>query len=411
MSFSVYAKRCWPIIFAFQPERPPPVKPKMLKKFVGKHGKPQFTPRQATLFGRIEQLCCDASVAEFFPVNITAIRGGGSLFRLEPNPKDADLSIVYSDLQTAAALSFNCFFAEFFKFGRDYERRTTPQDDLQRFVDETKNKEATRFYETYRRWLGDASWASIYKPFQMIAFNVYTHQMSGKPIGVIFCDIMVKSMIRARYPRLQLAELTRDARSAMKMNLTTIWTPGTHFNPVAIASSAGKRASEDSVSLSKDYHRAKSASEYYHRAIQLAINLENSDARKWPTQIEELAEQAMNMLNSDEDNATDVDMPVGVLRKTVKSLWHRIVCQRRLLEEIVGYKTRRYSRTWGLDSRHRSLEQYLATHLFGRMGRERTRMWLPFVADEGLRASNLVHEEQVRLKGKSEVPRKHLQQD
>ncbi len=378
---------------------------KVRKSSTGKQGRRQFTPRQAILFGRIEQLCCDASEKEFFPVKIAAIRGGGSLFRLEPNPKDADLSIVYSDLRTAAALSFNSFFIEFFEFGR-YEHRTTPQADLQRFVDETKNKEATRFYETYSRWLGNASWASIYKPFQMIAFNVYMNRISGKPIGGIFCEIMVKSMIRARYPRLQLAELTRDARSVLKMNLATIWTPGARFNPATIAISAVDRASEDAISLIRDYHRAKSASEYYHRAIQSAMNLANTDDRKWPAQIEELAEKAVNVLNSDEDDVADVDMPVSTLRKTVKSLWHRIDCQRRLLEEVLCYKTFPGNRTWGLDSRHRSLEQYLATHLFGRMGRQRTRQWLPFLEDEGLCVSSLVHEEQIRLKGKSEVPSK-----
>jgi hypothetical protein len=245
----------------------------------------------------------------------------------------------------------------------------------------------------------------------MIAFNVYTHQMSGKPIGGIFCEIMMRSMIRARYPRLQLAELTRDARSTMKMNLATIWTPGTRFNPVVIASSAGERANEDLVSLTRDYHRANSASEYYHRAIQLAIKLENSDERKWPTEIEELAEKAVNVQNSDDDNASEVDTPVAVLRKTVKSLWHRIDCQRRLLEKIVWYKTCEVTRTWGLVSHHITLEQYLADDLFGSMGRQRTRLWLPFVIDEGLNVSDLVHGEQIRVKGKSEVPGKYLQQD
>jgi hypothetical protein len=136
------------------------------------------------------------------------------------------------------------------------------------------------------------------------------------------------------------------------------------------------------------------------------MNLANTNDRKWPAQIEELAEKAVNVLNSDEGDVADVDMPVSTLRKTVKSLWHRIDCQRCLLEEVVCYKTFSGNRTWCLDSRQRSLEQYLATHLFGRMGRQRTRQWLPFVEDEGLYISSLVHEEQIRLKGKSEVPRK-----
>lgn len=104
-------------------------------------------------------------------------------------------------------------------------------------------------------------------------------------------------------------------------------------------------------------------------------------------------------------------MPVSTLRKTVKSLWHRIDCQRRLLEEVLCYKTSPYNRSWGIESRPISLEQYLATDLFGSMGRQRTRQWLPFVEDEGLCVSSLVHEEQIRLKGKSEVPSKLLRKD
>ena len=368
-----------------------------------------FTPRQTVLIDRLRRLCELAEIDDYFPQRITEIRGGGSLFRLEPSPNDADLSITYVDSESGAAMSFNRVFIEFDDFARGKNYPQTPSQLYSNFANKSELDEARKYQDIYSNWLANCSWSALDRAQDHVFLRDENLKWFEKPVCYALANLMTRRLVRANLPRLQIAELTQRSSVGMKMKLTTIWTPDMPFDPLTIVAASSSHCNEDETSLIPDYHRNLNASTLLEMAISKAMKLRNGDSRSWPKQIEQLRNEAWKILQESEDDTTQVSLTTAEIRKTLKAIRKYFDFQQELLKEIINYKTSPHSRRWGLDNRNISLEQYLATFMFGRMGKSRTRAWLKFTEQLGLDLAPLVHAEQIRLKGRSEVPERYLE--
>ena len=363
----------------------------------------EFTPRQTVLMDRIAHLCEVAGQADFFPLQMLEIKGGGSLFRLEPNPNDADLSILYAQSTTEASKAFNAFFVEFEDFSFKHEYDLTPMKLLPKFLKTSTGRASRKYERVFGRWLEAASWPAFEKALQHTWLRDDQFGWTSKPICPALSQVITKRMIASRWPRLQIVALAQQDWEDMKMKMTTIWTTSQTFDADVILAASSQHIAEDGASLLPDFRRETKVSQILADAIALATMTPERDSRDWPEAICDLRNQAYKLSSKSEQDHSPVDMSVLELRKSLKKQRKYIEFQEAILREIMLYKCGPYLRTWMRDSRHRSLEQYLATDMFGGMGKARTRSWLKWAIELGFDIASLVHTEQLRLKGRSEV--------
>ncbi|MGN6546574.1 MAG: hypothetical protein ACTHK7_16080, partial [Aureliella sp.] len=253
-----------------------------------------FTKRQAVLVNRIQQLCDMAAIPERFPINITMIRGGGSLFRLEPNPKDVDLAITFTPLETRASTSFNKTFAKLMAFAAERADGETPAETWDAFVARC----SSRYSSTYRRWLEGSTWSAIYRTLEHIDLHLDgAGDWFGKPICHALAHLFTRRMVRGTLPGVQIAELDPCSDTCMKMHLSVLWTPERPFDPNLILDSAVQHRAADEASLVPDYWRVKRAAVLYRSAISTALKLRARNCNAWPAEVKSLSDEAYQALH------------------------------------------------------------------------------------------------------------------
>lgn len=353
---------------------------------------PIFSARQQVLFDRLRGLC-ERAENDHYPVKIITIWGGGSLFRLYPNPRDVDLWVETEPSTTEASLCFNHSFLALYELAEQRDFSISPQEALESLLGE-KASDHSRFEELFSHWISGLTWPSV------------KYVICSTPKALIR-RLCTKRLMEAEFPRLQILGFGKRS-DCLKMKMTKIWSRDLPFDPQTIISAAPRHLEHDRATLVPDYHRLHKASEAFSEAVRSAAALRPRDIKGWPRAISKLRDRAEGLYESDEIDESPVSIPTQELRSRVKALRDRICCHRAVLPEIVTFKCRAWTRR-ARRRMFRGLEWHLAFVVFGSSGRQRTRKWLRILRNEGFDLAWQVDYLQRIRKGTSDVPKSLLE--
>lgn len=199
----------------------------------------QFTKRQTVLLDRIEQLL---SRADDLPCPIIEAWGGGSLFRLDPSPKDADCVFRYEDEHRLWD-----WFREVVELGDEDVARAAESSGLSSLPDCDQ--------AVLNGWIEAFSWSDL--------------RDHGALSSVVFLpDRLTKRLIKNGYPGISVVELTKDTKpTAWRMTLTKFWSRGSVFDRAKLLASAAELDESDRENLLQQLAEFRHANQLYHEAI------------------------------------------------------------------------------------------------------------------------------------------------
>lgn len=200
----------------------------------------ELTKRQATLFGRIESLIERASR---FPHPIVEIWGGGSLFRLEPSPNDADCVFRYEGTHS----SWDWFASLLPEYEGD-------------ILETAKAHGLTSLPEADRaviEWWCDSFRESDLNNWALV------------DPALVMPHLLTKRLIKRNYPRISVVELTpKSEPNAWRMELTKVWSLGESFELDRILNSAKHLEDSDRDKLLQQLAEFREATSLLIESIQ-----------------------------------------------------------------------------------------------------------------------------------------------
>ncbi|TWT64366.1 hypothetical protein [Rubinisphaera italica] len=200
-----------------------------------------FTARQNVLFDRIESLI---ERAAWFPHPIVEIWGGGSLFRLEPSPKDADCVFRFDGVHPLWEWFLPIAKSDFADSILE-EARRNGLDDL---------AEIDR--QTIVWWC---------ESFHQAGLRQYSFMDSSLQLPIY----LTKRLIKKNYPSISVVELTpRSDPTAWRMTLTKVWSKGTTFDRSALVDSAKALEESDRSNLLQQLAEFRKANRLLRECIQ-----------------------------------------------------------------------------------------------------------------------------------------------
>jgi len=199
----------------------------------------QLTKRQIVLLDRIEKLL---SRAADLPCPIVEAWGGGSLFRLDPSPKDADCVFRYENEHRLWT-----WFREVVEFGEEDIARVAHSRGLGSLP---KSDQAV-----LNLWIEKFSWSDLrnHGPLSSIAF---------------LPDRLTKRIIKSSYPGISIVELTKDTKpTGWRMTLTKFWQLGSSFDRSQLLASARELDDSDRGNLLQQLAEFRQANQLFREAI------------------------------------------------------------------------------------------------------------------------------------------------
>lgn len=201
----------------------------------------KFTARQNVLFDRIESL---VERAAWFPHPIVEIWGGGSLFRLEPSPKDADCVFRFDGVHP--------LWEWFLPIAKS--------DFADSILEEARRNGLDELAADKRQII--AWWC---ESFHQAGLRQYSFMDSSIQLPIY----LTKRLIKKNYPSISVVELTsRSDPTAWRMTLTKVWSKGATFDRSALIESAKTLEESDRSNLLKQLAEFRRANRLLRECIQ-----------------------------------------------------------------------------------------------------------------------------------------------